>query len=134
MRRLVVDASVVLKWFKAEDEAGVEAAMALLSDFEAGRLVLAAPALLPLELINVLGRRAQWPEQELRAAAARIDRLGLQIVDTDLVVVAGWVARGLSAYDAAYVAVAEQIGVPLVTADARILDVAGPPAVALAEA
>lgn len=134
MRRLVVDASVVLKWFKAEDEVEVEAAMALLRDFEAGRLVLAAPALLPLELINVLGRRAQWPEQELRAAAARLDRLGLQIIDTDLVVVAGWVARGLSAYDAAYVAVAEQIGVPLVTADARILDVAGPPAVALAEA
>lgn len=134
MRRLVIDASVALKWFKAEDEAEVEAALALLGDFEAGRLVLAAPALLPLELINVLGRRARWPEQELRAAAARIDRLGLQIVDTDLVVVAGWVARGLSAYDAAYVAVAEQIGVPLVTADARILDVAGPPAVALAEA
>lgn len=131
MRKLVVDASVALKWFKVEEEAGLEAAHALLRDFEAGRLVLAAPALLPLELLNVLGRRARWPEEELRAAAARIERLALRIVDPDLVVVAGWVGRGLSAYDAAYVAVAEAIGAPLVTADARLVAVAGPVAVAL---
>lgn len=133
MRRLVVDASVALKWFTAEEEADVEAALALLSDFEAGRLVLAAPAFLHLELLNVLRRRARWPEQELRAAAARLDSLGIEILDPELLVVAGWVGRGLSAYDAAYPAVAQQIGVPLVTADARLLAVASPPAVALAE-
>lgn len=134
MRRLVIDASVVVKWFKVEQEAGVEEALALLADFEAGRVLLAAPALLPLELLNVLGRRARWPEPELRAAAARLDRLALQIVDPDLVTVARWVGRGLSAYDAAYVAVADGMGAPLVTADARILAVAAPLAVALVDA
>jgi len=51
---------------------------------------------------------ARWPEEELRAAAARLERLAPPV--------------------------AEEIGAPLVTAEIRILTVAGPLAVVLADA
>lgn len=65
---------------------------------------MTAPPTLLLEVLNVAGRK--W------------------LVGPDLPAVARWVGRGLSAYDAAYVAVAEAAGVELVTADRRIVEVA----------
>lgn len=50
--------------------------------------------------------------------------LGFDVVEPDLADVAGWTARGLTAYDAAYVAVAHAAGLPLVTDDRDILRVA----------
>ena len=51
----------------------------------------------------------------------------------DLVGVTAWVGRGLTAYDAAYAAVAEQERAPLVTADQHLLSTAGEVAVGLGE-
>ena len=56
--------------------------------------------------------------------AAILPNLGLQIVEPELAVLANWVANGLTAYDAAYVAVAEQTGALLITDDRGILSVA----------
>ena len=58
---VVVDASVVVKWFVSEDESGVAEAAALLADHAAGHLRLVAPALLAHELMGVLVRRLRGP-------------------------------------------------------------------------
>jgi predicted nucleic acid-binding protein len=52
-------------------------------------------------------------------------RGGQGLVEPEMVVVARWAAAGLTAYDAAYVAVAEQTGSPLITGDPEILRLAG---------
>ncbi len=130
MRSAVLDASVVLKWFRPEVE-GKDEALALWRQHRSGELALSAPHLLPLELLNALGRHWKWAAPSLRSATMMIDDLAISFVVPDLVAVAGWVGRGLSAYDAAYVAVAEQERAPLVTADRRILATAGGVAVRL---
>jgi predicted nucleic acid-binding protein len=56
--------------------------------------------------------------------AEELDSTRFELLDPDLGRVAGWVARGLTAYDASYVALAEQLGIPLVTVDRAILDAA----------
>lgn len=124
MRELVLDASVLLKWF-AKDELGAAEARMLREEFEAGDLVVLAPPLVQLEVLNVAGRRWSWSSGALAALATALDDLGLELVAPDLLVVAEWIARGLTAYDAAYVAIAAQAATTLVTDDARILDVAG---------
>lgn len=124
MTEVVLDASVVLKWFRARGEANVSAARALRVDYEAGTLTVLAPSLLRLELINVAARRWQLAERRLLELAQAVGDLGFQLVEPPLESVARWSARGLTAYDAAYVAVAEATGAPLVTDDELILSVA----------
>jgi predicted nucleic acid-binding protein len=120
MKEVVLDASVVLKWFHTEGEAKADAAQRLRSQFEAGELRVVAPPLLWLEILNVAARRWRWSASQLDRLAASLPELGFEMIDPDLSGVAEWAAQGLTAYDAAYVASAEVAGVPLITDDAQI--------------
>jgi predicted nucleic acid-binding protein len=124
MREVVLDASVVLKWFHQEGEANSAAARRLRKDFEAGELRVVAPPLLWLEVLNVAARRWRWGSRELDRLAGALPELGFEEVEPELEGVAEWAAQGLTAYDAAYVATAEDAGVPLITDDAEICRVA----------
>jgi predicted nucleic acid-binding protein len=131
---VVLDASVVMKWFRSEGERHLDAARSLRAEFEAGELLVFAPPLLRLELVNVAGRRWGWAESALLELAVGLEELGFEFVEPDLVRVAIWTSRGLTAYDAAYVAVAEKSALRLITDDELIVDVAGALATSLADA
>jgi predicted nucleic acid-binding protein len=120
----VLDASVVLKWFRAIDEHNVEAARAVRARFEAGEMVVFAPPLLFIEILNIAGRRWHMPAPQLEQLASTLPNLGLQLIEPDLSVLARWISHGLTACDAAYVAVAEQTGAGLITDDREILRIA----------
>lgn len=124
MREAVLDASVVLKWFHREEEVHAEAAGVLRGDFEAGELRVIAPPLLWLEIINVAARRWRWDSSQLEALAASLSELGFELVEPEPETIARWAGRGLTAYDAAYVAVAEETGVPVITDDSQICQLA----------
>lgn len=126
MREVALDASVVLKWFRSEGEENTEAARALRSQFEAGELQVFAPPLLWLEIINVAARRWRWELAQLEQLAAFLAELGFRVVEPELRDVARWSAEGLTAYDAAYVALAEEAGIELITDDREIERVAAP--------
>lgn len=132
MRECVLDASVILLWFARARERRAVAARRLRAEFERGELAILAPPVLPLEILNVSGRRWSWDAEPLLELAGALDELALELVQPDLSSVARWVAGGLNAYDAAYVAVAEEASIPLVTFDQEILRlaevVAQPPA------
>lgn len=133
MTDAVLDASVVLKWFRDEGERNIDAARSLRRAFEAGSLVIFAPPLLWLEIINVAGRRWRWTEERLVELVAALEELGFIRREPPLDRVARWTARGLTAYDAAYVALAEQESISLVTDDDLIVSVAPRIATALAD-
>jgi predicted nucleic acid-binding protein len=131
VREAVLDASVVLKWFRSDGERHVEAARTLRADFEAGQLLVAAPRLLCLEIVNVAGRRWRWDDGRVAQLAAGLDEIGFEWVEPELERVARWTSRGLTAYDAAYVAAAEAAAAPLLTDDDLIASVAAGVATAL---
>ncbi len=133
MTEVVLDASVVLKWFRADGERHLDPARSLRATFEAGQLAVLAPPLLRLEIVNVAGRRWQWGENALVELAVAFDELGFEFEEPDLARVASWTARDLTAYDAAYVALAEARTTPLITDDDLVVAVAGDVATALGD-
>jgi predicted nucleic acid-binding protein len=133
---LIIDASVVVKWFISES--GSQQAVALLS------VELVAPQLLVAECANALWhkvRRGEISAEEATLAAkllaaSEITLLPMQMLVRSALSIA--MELGHPAYDCFYVAAAESIQAPLVTADQRFLrrvqDRAGVTALGLADA
>lgn len=122
MRRVVVDASVVLAWFTSARGP----ARSLRAEYEQGLLTLVAPRALPLEILEATARSTDWPASRLAKLAAELDRLGLELRDPPTSELASWLARGLGGADAAYAALASGLDIPLVTMDEELLRRASP--------
>jgi predicted nucleic acid-binding protein len=121
----VLDASVVFKWFSDEEEQDTAAARALEGQYLLGQIQVTVPYLLFLELINIAARRRAWPADRLIEMARDLLASRFGIGQPPLERVAYWAGRGLSAYDACYVALAQERRTVVITADERILAVAG---------
>ena len=121
MTEIVLDASVVLKWFNPTAEPGAAEALGHRQRYERGAISVTVPSLLFLEILNIAGRRWHWGEEALLELASALDDLGFDVGEAELDAIAEWVGRGLTAYDAAYVALAAARSCDLITDDAQIL-------------
>jgi len=122
---LIVDASVAVKWFAAEE--GSDRAEALLETGEA----LIAPDLVLAEVSNVMWKklhRGLLPPDQLVAAARRLPRYFEQLIPLgELVERATELTITLDhpVYDCFYLALAERERLPLISADSRLLALLG---------
>lgn len=129
--RLVVDASVGLKWVFPEP--GADRARALLAAATRGDLQLLAPDLYIAEVTNALWKRVHL-RGDLSADDAReaLDRLLGTL--PEIVPGAALAAQGLElagtfghpVYDCLYVALALRAGCPLITVDRSLVRAFGP--------
>ncbi len=117
--KIVVDASVVAKWFLEEPHS--EKAMALRLDYVNGLIDFVAPTLLPYEVLNALRYSPDFGKADLEKIATSIKGYQLHLVLLKIGSVAMAYEYGISIYDASYVALAEEMGVELYTADERLL-------------
>ncbi|TLM77933.1 MAG: type II toxin-antitoxin system VapC family toxin [Actinobacteria bacterium] len=126
---VVIDASVAVKWFVADDEPGAEAARRLLDEHVEGRVRLVAPSLLVHELAGVLARGSARRRPDVTDALDAFFDSGVALVppDRDLSLRAAHTAaaHGVSAFDSAYVALAETLACALATSDRRLARSAG---------
>jgi predicted nucleic acid-binding protein len=125
LRTVVLDANVVFKWFTRQPEPGHDAAQALRDELERGDLDLVVPHLLALELLNVVARKWRWPADDVAELAEALDLLPWRVVDPSVRAIAAWVARGLTPFDATYVALAEALGCVVVSDDTALRRAAG---------
>ena len=114
----VVDTSVVIKWVVVEQDSGT--ALALVG----GDIV--APDLLKAELANALWKKARRGEiTDAHAAAAFEEVLAILPFAPSADLARRALAIGLEAghpiYDCHFLALAEAIGAPLITADERLV-------------
>jgi predicted nucleic acid-binding protein len=123
VREIVVDASVVMKWYLPDERWGGRA-LRLLEMHVTGDVALLAPSLLPYEVLNALlvaerrGRTEKWMAEEAFEAFRGLE---LTLVDPfafDVLSLARPLGR--SVYDAAYLSVAAAKKTDLITADERL--------------
>lgn len=127
MSALVVDASVALKLLR--DEPGHAQARARMRESILGGDQLLVPAIFWLEVVNVLAHRYRYPPPAIVEAVYELERLGLatsEVGRPGVLAVIDAVARtGITAYDAAYLVLAEATDGRLLTADAALAAAAG---------
>jgi predicted nucleic acid-binding protein len=127
VKQIVIDASVVLKWYLSDEEHG-QRALEILEGHVSDRLSLLAPALLEFEVANGLAiakRRGRVGEDDALKAMDGFINLGIRLypLSPHFPKLLDYSDRyNISAYDAAYVALADDLKTQLVTADKRLVD------------
>ncbi len=121
----VVDASVGVKWFVRDREADRDSALALRQRHIDGKTQLIVPELFVLEVPNAIKAGRRGTEAELAEVLTTLDDLEMHIERHTAPVLrktnaVAW-AYKLTWYDAVYVALAETMGFPCVTADEALL-------------
>jgi predicted nucleic acid-binding protein len=135
---IVLDASVAVKWFRA-DEPDRAQALKILDRVSQSPESFAVPELFFNEMLAVLCRLQNLGDAELLEALSLLEQLGLQRLGNghELLRRAATLARarGLSGHDATYLAAAQLVGGRWLTADRKALEraKAGNDAVLLAD-
>ncbi len=122
MKRFVIDASVIVKWFI--EEGGSDKAEDIRVAFIKKEIELICPLLLQFEVLNALKYSGLFTKAELLVAAESIENypFTLQVIkgEAQAKMVEIAVDHELSMYDAAYIALAITEKEVLVTADDKI--------------
>jgi predicted nucleic acid-binding protein len=121
MADVVVDTSTVVKWYIPEQHH--EQARALRDDFLNGKHDLCAPALMPFETVNALNYSGHYDGERLHEAAHSLDSYGIELVSFGSIGPLAEIVSSvdITAYDAAYVALAAELDGTAYTADGKLL-------------
>ena len=125
MKRIVIDASVALKWFLFDEE-HTQAALDLLERFTFHGMQIVAPFLLEYEVLNgllIAGKKGRIEQDKMMMAVEGF--LGLEIEKKDISSTYQGVLHfsdiyDLTAYDSSYLSLAAEEGIELITADERM--------------
>jgi predicted nucleic acid-binding protein len=125
MKEIVIDASVVLKWYLKDEEWGQEAVW-FLEQHVAGNIVLFAPTILTYEVLNALlvaERTGRIAEQTTETAFEGFVELEIEFPDpfvdySDILSLARSFHR--TVYDASYISLANKKNIDFVTGDKRL--------------
>ena len=124
---ITIDSGVLLKAY-FPDETGHTEAQNLISDYARGAVTFHAPNLITYEIINaclVASRMARFPKE--RAKELMGEMLGIEIAREDIEPLKDRIfdistKHNISAYDGAYIAVAESKHIPFLTADKKLFN------------
>lgn len=135
MKKIVVDASVCLKWVFNEEDS--DSARQLLKKYEGGTLLLMAPSLWEYEITNALTtavRRKKISSKKSELFLQLFMQATPQIISISQhlgIILENAKKYTLSAYDSAYVTLAKESGSTLISSDRQLFEKVGNPKIAV---
>ncbi len=127
MPKIVIDASIVVKWFLSDKENGVKEATQIYSLLQKNKIDVYAPSFLLIELANVLLQKKHLSAQVVAQVMQKLQTSGIHFIDfevnetQDLVSLA--FEHTLTSYDCLYLLLATHKKIPLLTTDKQLLKV-----------
>ncbi len=122
-RAALLDTSVAVKWFVTEEDS--ERATSLRRAHLWDEIQLYVPDLLLMELANALRYTGRLSQERILEDLATFSSLEISIVPFSIEVLRSSVAlsleQDLAVYDAYFLAMAQDLGIPFITADRRML-------------
>lgn len=118
MQQAILDTSVVVKWFAEEEDSNKAAE--LLEAVIGARLEVIAPELILAEAANALRYNKNFKQNETEKIIAELIQLNLSLFPLqDIILPSIETAYNfdLAIYDAVFIALADKLGVDLITAD-----------------
>ena len=123
LARVVLDSSVVIKWFR-EGEASRDKALELRQAYLDGHLSILFPDLLIYEIANVLRYKPDLSREQVRLAVQSLFDMGIDIVGITTQVIGQSIELAydyeVTVYDASFIALAMESDAHFVTADERL--------------
>ena len=122
MKQVVLDASVILKWYLA-DEADGQKALGLLNAYISDQLEIVSPSLLEYEVVNglfIAQKRGRMDEDKILFAIGGFIDLDITmktLLDFYPKVLDYCRVYNLSVYDGTYLALADELRIPFITSD-----------------
>jgi len=122
---VVVDASVVVKWFLIEEFR--EQAIHLRNDYIEGKTELISPAIMPFEVLNAIRYSSKRIKRDqLEGVGKSLLHYGIKLLSINeerlLETTEIAIEEDITIYDAAYVAIAKMMQTNLYTADMQLIN------------
>ena len=123
MNEIVIDASIVVKWFIEENDS--DKARFIRDKFIEGKIGLIVPSLLYFEVLNALKYSQLFNPSELDNAGESLENYGFKVITIKnkirehMIKVA--VDHSMSIYDAPYLGLCIELGKTFCTADEKII-------------
>ncbi len=122
--KVVVDASIVAKWFLEEEYSGQ--ALKLRDDYIGGSFQIVVPSLLEYEVLNALRYSGVYSPEELRSIGLALNKYGFETRELGGELKAKTIAlaieHNITIYDASYIALAKTLNAKLYTADNELVE------------
>lgn len=120
---VLVDASVVTKWFVEEEH--TQEALRMRDDYRRGAIDLRSTQLMPFEVLNALRYNSELGQREIERAGEALSRFKMALYplldDLKTLCVRIALAHGMTIYDASYVSLSQFLDRELYTADEKLL-------------
>lgn len=119
---MVIDASVILKWFIQENDSNKAAEIKKAHTI--GSSCIAIPDLALYEIGNALRYKLEFSNHEVASCITEIYDLGIDIIGPNMEMLAEVteISRryDITFYDAVYIALSKELGLNFITADSRL--------------
>lgn len=132
MTTVVLDASIIIKWFQQEREEQLEEAEILWKKHLNQDININVPSILYYELYNHLSRNPKTDITSVMGFIRESDLIETNLDEGLILATVAFVRKYyISFYDASYIALAYELGCDLITADKKLVKQVGLPYVKL---